>query len=92
MKQFAFKKRFFVVLALSFYCSVSSAAPNWYVGQVSRVALGAPDGSFIVTLKSSALDNCQHKYAYFNVSQIGAEQTKAAYTMALTSLSTGLDM
>lgn len=68
------------------------SAASWYVGKVSRVALLRADGSFIVTLKSSALDDCQYKYAYFNSSSLGEQRMKHAYSMALTSLTTGVDM
>lgn len=73
--------------------STAHSAVSWYAGEVARVALlSTADGSFIVTFKNAALDGCKHKYAYFNVSSLGEQQVKHAYSMAITSLTTGVDM
>ncbi len=70
-----------------------SAAPAWYSGQVARLALvGNPEGSFLVTFKNSALDNCSYGYAYFRTDQLSEVQIKNAYVLALTSLTAGLEM
>lgn len=81
-----------VASVLSVVPTVSSAANAWYRGEVARVALNGSDGSFIITMKSGALDDCMHKYAYFKVSVLGAERVSKAYTIALMSLSTGMEM
>jgi len=68
------------------------AAPAWYVGKVKRVTFAGSDGSFIITFKNLALDDCQHKYAYFTDNTLGPDRLKQAYSMALTSVTTGLNM
>jgi hypothetical protein len=82
---------FFTVAIITLSTSVYSAG-SWYVGEVKRIALIGSDGSFIVTLKNTALDNCKHKYAYFNAGSLGEGRLKHAYSMALTSLTAGVDM
>ncbi|MCU7829570.1 MAG: hypothetical protein KZQ85_10935 [Candidatus Thiodiazotropha sp. (ex Myrtea sp. 'scaly one' KF741663)] len=79
-------------VALYFTAFNVNAANQWYVGKVARIALLQNDGSFIVTFKNSALDDCEYKYAHFFVNSLGADQVKNAYAMALTSLTTGVDM
>lgn len=88
-------KNIILTLATVAIISMSTAAhssASWYVGKVSRVALLGADGSFIVTFKNSALDDCQYKYANFNGSSLGEQRLKHAYSMALTSLTTGVNM
>ncbi|WP_064791911.1 hypothetical protein [Shewanella woodyi] len=80
------------VITVFSYSASAHSAGAWYVGKVKRVALLASDGSFIVTLKNTALDDCQHKYAYFSGSSLGDGRLKNAYAMALTSLTAGLNM
>ncbi|MDC5850977.1 hypothetical protein OPW32_17415 [Vibrio europaeus] len=77
---------------LTGFSSLSYASASWYVGKVSRVALTGADGSFVVTFSNTALDDCKHKYAYFDGQDIGEGMLKNAYTLALTSLTTGLNM
>ncbi|MEM7363455.1 MAG: hypothetical protein AAF525_05490 [Pseudomonadota bacterium] len=80
-----------VVFALCLTPTASSANA-WYFGVVSRIALLGADGSFVVRFESSALDNCDGDYAYFNVSTLGTERVEKAYSLAMVSLTTGLEM
>jgi hypothetical protein len=68
------------------------AGSAWYVGPVKRVALLGSDGSFVVTVENDVLSDCNYQYAYFDVAKLGIERVNKAYTMALTSLSTGYNM
>lgn len=88
------KKLTLAALSLSLLCSSSyvEAGAAWYVGQVKRVALLSSDGSFIVTFKNEALDNCKYKYGYFMGSELGEKRLNNAYAMALTSIASGMDM
>jgi hypothetical protein len=88
-------KNILLILSTIAIITMSTAAhssASWYVGKVARVALSAADGSFIVTFKNAALDDCQFKYANFNGSSLGEQRMKHAYSMAITSLTTGVDM
>lgn len=69
--------------------SVSEAASAWYRGVVSRVVAEYADGSFFITLESTALNDCEFTYAYFMVPQLGAKRVANAYALALVSLTTG---
>ena len=81
-----------LVLPLFLMGSMAASASNaWYSGVVTNISLLGND-SFVVTLDTSALDDCKCKYAYFNAGQIGVDTAKQAYTMALTSLTTGKTM
>ena len=69
----------------------SSYAQNaWYVGKVSRIAL--VNNGFVLTFKNNALSDCKYKYAYFTNNSLSDVQLKNAYTIALTSITTGLEM
>jgi len=81
-----------LVLGSVFLSSQVFAQANWYKGPVERLALYKDDGSFVITLKNSVLDDCKHNYAYFDGATLGEGQLKAAYTMAITSLTTGVQM
>lgn len=83
---------FYLLTILSFTSFSALAQPAWYVGKVSRVALSGSDGTFVVMFKNAQLDDCQYKYAYFYGSKLGDAQLKHAYSMALTSVTAGLDM
>lgn len=74
-------------MTLSFNASAEAA---WYAGPVSRVAL-VGDG-IVVTLKTTALADCQYSYAYFHNPYLDPIVIKNAYAIALTSLTTGLEM
>lgn len=90
-----FLKQLLILLTMlsAFIPYAAHADRQWYVGQVSRVALiDGNDSSFIVSFKNGALDDCQYKYAYFYGGMIGQERLKSAYALAITSLTTGLDM
>jgi hypothetical protein len=50
------------------------------------------DGSFVVTVNTDAFDDCAYKYAYFLTSNVGAERIKMAYAMAMTSVTTKMEM
>jgi hypothetical protein len=77
----------FSVSILLLSLNVESAA-QWYRGNIKRVTLNRSDGSFIVTLKNDVLADCKWKYVHYDVSKLGAERVKAAYSMALLAFST----
>lgn len=70
----------------------ANAAAEFYSGTVTRVALLGTDGSFIVTLNNSSLDDCQHRYAFIYAEDLGEIKVDRAYQMALTSITTGVEM
>ncbi len=83
-----------LLIAISFIMilpQISLADAAWYSGTVSRVAL-INGGSFIVTFDESTLDDCRNRYAYFRPSQLSDETLKHAYTLALTSITTKMQM
>ncbi|MEM7363453.1 MAG: hypothetical protein AAF525_05480 [Pseudomonadota bacterium] len=80
------------LLTLITASSVNSASA-WYYGAVKRISLSSVgDGSFVVTVHGTALSDCQYGYAYFDVTDIGAVQVERAYSLAMISLTTGLEM
>lgn len=84
-------KKTLILALLAFTLLIShnaNAVSANYIGVVDRVSLLKANGSFVVTLDSGQLDDCQYKYAFFMVDQLGAEATKMAYSMMLTSIST----
>ena len=82
-----------LILVLAGGLSLQAVAkPTWYSGQVNRVSLTSGDSSFLVTMKNGVLDDCQHEYVYFYADKLGAEKTRSAYTLAVTSVTTGLEM
>ena len=82
---------FAAALTVSFFSCNVSAKNAWYNGVVDRVALLRSDGSFVITFSSQSLDDCKHKYAYFEVSDLGIDRVKAAHAMALISLTSGMN-
>lgn len=78
-------------LALFLISSSAMAGSQWYRGVVDRVSISG-DGEFVVTFESDALSDCMHGYAYFNQGSLGEFKFKTAYTIALTSLTTGRSM
>lgn len=78
-----------LTLALSF--SAQAFAGNaWYWGKVTLIETLNPDGSFLVYLDNASIKNvCLHDRVQFNVSEMGAERTQAAMTMALTAFISG---
>lgn len=72
-------------------CSVALSAQNaWYWGKVSQIITLGDDGSFLVYLNNSTLKStCRHERVRFEVSNMGAERTRAALSLALTAFSSG---
>lgn len=68
----------------------SSAANDWYYGQVTNVTTLSNDGSFMVYLDNASIKNtCAYDRVNFRVRDMGSERTKAALAMALLAYSTG---
>ena len=65
----------------------SSASPAWYRGHVERIF--PINGGFVVTMSSTALDDCLHSYVYFFDTVIGEKTTDRAYSMALSAQASG---
>lgn len=81
-----------LLISAAFISSSVFAEAHWYKGPVERLALYKEDGSFVVSFKNSVLNDCKHKFAYFDGSKLGEGQLKAAYTMAITSITDGVQM
>ena len=82
-----------IIVALLLTASLYAYAGNVnYYGIVTRVAFIDDNGSFVVTVDSNALDDCQYKYAYFKVNKVGQKRVEMAYSMALTSMTSKLTM
>ena len=71
-------------VSLLLLATSSNAAAAWYFGKITRVYMHT-DG-FIVTLDSGVLDDCLHKYVYFQDSVIGEKTVSRAYSMALSAI------
>ncbi len=67
--------------------ATSSASPAWYTGHIERIYLIS--SGFVVTMSSTALDDCQHAYVYFNDIAIGEKNADRAYSMALSAQASG---
>ncbi|WP_102796419.1 hypothetical protein [Bowmanella denitrificans] len=84
-------KYFLIVILCAFSTRFAIAAPAWYTGEVSRIALLKGEG-FVLTFANNSLDDCEEKYAYFSNDHIDEVEVQRAYSLALTSLTTGLQM
>ena len=76
-----------VILLASFLVSTLHASPAWYYGKISRIFLFS--NGFVLRFDSTALDDCKHKYVYYNDSQLGTKQVDRAYSMALAAQASG---
>lgn len=76
------KKLLLILLIIA--SQTSLAEPAWYGGKLTRV-WKANANYFIITVSSSALDDCKHKYAYFMRNELTQEHFDALYSMALTA-------
>ncbi|MCQ4298073.1 hypothetical protein NAU58_21070 [Pseudomonas stutzeri] len=77
-------KKLSIITAAVLLSNQASAAPAWYSGKITRV--WPQGGAFIVTLDSTALDDCQHKYAYFQRATLGEKLYSETYALALSSM------
>lgn len=84
-------KYFLIVILCALSTRFAIAAPAWYTGEVSRIALIEGQG-FVLTFANNSLDDCAGKYVYFSNNYIDEIQVQRAYSLALTSLTTGLQM
>lgn len=83
------EKLLLAVIVLLFSSSVS-AGNAWYYGKVTSLQTFTEDGSFLVYLDNSEISaNCNSSRVRFTVSNMGAERTKSALSMALTAFTTG---
>jgi hypothetical protein len=82
-----------VLIVILFLMPLSAVSENqWYRGVVNRVSLLGADGTFLVTLDNGALSDCSYGYVRFSVGELGQDRVKMAYTLAITSLTTGRPM
>ena len=64
----------------------SLAGNEWYWGKGTSIKTSGADGSFEVELDNQKIkDFCKWNRVYFKVSDMGAERTKAALSLALTA-------
>lgn len=62
----------------------------WYLGKVTQVITYEGDGSFTVYMDDASIQSiCESGRVRVEVSNLGIERTKAAFSMALTALTTG---
>lgn len=78
---------FLLLIACMTVSSVARAQSAWYAGEVKRIYLVS--NGFIITMKSSALDDCLHKYLYFQDGVIGERNVNRAYSMVLSAKARG---
>lgn len=77
-------------LVISLACINAFAGNAWYWGKVTKIQTLHSDGSFLAYVDNDAIKaNCKYDRVEFLVSDMGLERTKLAYSMALTSISTG---
>lgn len=82
--------RIFTIAILLIVSSSAFSQPGWYAGEINRIWPHDKDGGFIVTFSGpSSLDDCKYKYAYFRLSEIGPQQLKNAYSLALSAFMAG---
>jgi len=84
--------RYLTMLSLLALSYSVSAENQWYVGPVYRIAFISGDGSFLASFKNGVLDDCKNKNVSFKSNDVGPERLKGVYTMAITSLTTGVNM
>jgi len=79
-----------IILILLITLSSNTHATNaWYYGKISSVVTLGANGSFQVKFDNPEVQaNCKYKVVYFNVSDMGLERTKLAFSMALTAFTT----
>jgi len=87
------KKLIVVSVMLTFSALSHSGTGNaWYWGKITKLITTGPDGSFEVTLENDGVKTyCLHDKVFFKVSEMGAERTKAALSMALTAFTADKD-
>ncbi len=73
-----------LILILLVLIQSLQAAPAWYYGKITRIWHHSADG-FIITLDSTAVDDCSNRYVYISANHLGKEQKDALYSMALSS-------
>lgn len=74
-----------VIVSVLALAAQANSAAAWYSGKIQRIYLF--NSGFVVTMQSTALDDCIHKYVYFMESAIGQKSVDRAYSMALTAKS-----
>ena len=84
--------KYIAAIFLLIFSLQTHAINTWYRGPVIRVVVDRDDGSFFVQSGNPTIEStCAYKRIYFRVSDMGAERTKAALSMAMTALVTGRD-
>lgn len=84
------KLKLLTCLLLLLPLTYASAVNNWCWGKVTLIQTLQSDGSFIIHVDNPGIKNIyQYDRVFFQVSDMGAERTKAALSMALTVLTAG---
>lgn len=82
--------KLFISIVFCLFSLTLSAQNAWYWGNVTQIITIEDDGSFLVYVDNATLKStCRHQRVSFKVSDMGAERTKAALSMALTAFSSG---
>ena len=64
------------------------AANKWYYGKVTQIQTSTSDGSFMVYVENNDIaEICAYSRVYFLVSNMGAERTRLAFSLALAAYS-----
>ena len=80
-------KKIIISMVIMFLSANVHAVNTWYFGTVTQVITYQDDGSFMVYLDNQEIKNtCAYKRVNFTVTNMGAERTKAALSMAMTAL------
>lgn len=76
-----------IILVGVFLSGQAYSAPAWYQGKLTRVwSMGS---AFIVTMDSTALNDCKYKYAYFHRSVLGEQHYSELYALMLSAYASG---
>lgn len=82
------KNKLIIGLAMLVFSGSLSAANQWYWGNLKSIESLGSDGSFLVYMENATIKQaCSIDQIQFKVSDMGAERTKVALSMALTAFS-----
>ncbi|WP_444996217.1 hypothetical protein [Aliikangiella sp. IMCC44359] len=83
------KKYLFFLLAALVSLNVQ-AGNAWYWGKVIQINTSGNDGSFEILIDNPNIENfCSDKLVFFKASNMGAERTKAALSLAVAAFMGG---
>jgi hypothetical protein len=85
-------KRYLILILFTLICVNAKAANHWYWGTVTRINTYETDGSFEIYIDNPDIQSmCDYGLVYFEVSNMGADRTRAALSLAVTAFTSGKD-